>query len=403
MGKTEDILQAGVIMSKYSVLRDTALVFIVLCMFAAALAYAAEKKEDKSRLDYIAVAVRLCSDGHYDRAVKVLDNVDLSNEDIDFITYYTIRGMAEARLGHYQAAVDSFRKSVNHGQTDSSIYVYLSNLYFKLNQYENAIESINHAGSTLLSDPKLLLLKAECFWRLKRYPETFNTLEAASEIFPDEPVFVRQRFYYFLQLQLYRRAAEAAEHYLAKGTPSVDDYIAVANALMGTKQVDKAIIFLGRARLVYPYNKRVIVALANLYVKKRHFITAAGLFERLSFMNPGYAMDAAELYRRNQRYFHALYLNSRVPDQKAKIKQKLAILLDMKAFEMVVNMRLVLSRTGLLDDDNIRYAYAYALFFTGNYDQAEKYLKQISQREVFQKATGLREMIEKCRREPDQC
>lgn len=381
----------------------TAVAILIFLFSNGISASTSEKGNDEEKIDFVAMAVRLCSDGHYQRALKVLDQIDISDESLDLITYYTIRGMAEARSGNYQAAVDAFRESITHGQTDPGIYVYLANLYFKLNRYEEAVKAVNHAGGRLVSDPRLLLLKAESYWRLNRHPETFNTLDVALEIFPDRPVFERQKFYYFLQMNLYSSAIKAAERFLSKGNPSVDDYIAVANALMSSNQIDNAIIFLNKARLIYPDNQRVYVALANLYFKQHHYLTGAMLFERLSISDPSYAGDAAELYRRSQQYFHALYLNSKVPDQKAKIRQKLAILLDMKAFERIAAMKLVLSRTGLLDDDSIRYAYAYALFYTGDYETAEKYLKKINRREIFQKATGLREMIEKCKREPGKC
>lgn len=381
---------------------------IILFMTAALLlasfsCYAKEKEPEPEEVDYISIAARLLNDGYYARVVAVLDNVDLEDEKVDLITYYTLRGMAFTRLGKLEEAVDSFKLSIESGQQDKNVYIYLSHLYFKLKKYREVIDSLDKAGQLALDDPKFFLLRAECYWRLKSYDKAFVALNSGIKHFPDQPIFDRQRFYYFLQLKLYQSAIDAANIYLTKGLPKVDDYIAVGTALLGAGHIDEAVIFLQKARLYYPNNDKVLVTLANAYVKKGYYGSGARIFEKLSIFSPEYAKDAAELYRRNGQYFHALYLNSKVADQPAKIKQKLAILLDMKAFELISNMEYAISRTALFSDDSIRYAFSYALIFTGKLDAAERYLKGIQDAGYFQKATKLLEMIERCRNNPQQC
>ena len=377
---------------------------ILIQLFLSASAVMAEKKApEPEKVDYISVAARLINDGYYGRAIAVLDNVDLEDESVDLITFYTLRGMAFTRLGKLEEAVESFKLSIVSGQQDKNVYIYLSQLYFKLKRYRDVLDSLDKAGELAMSESRFFLLRAEAAWRLKDYAEAFAALDAGGEKFPAQPLFDRQRFYYYLQLDLYQAAIDSANVYLNKGVPRVDDYIAVGKALMGAGQIDEAILFLQKARLFYPDNEKVLVTLANVYVRKGYNLAAAWLFERLSIFTPEYARDAAELYRRNGNWFHALYLNSRVADQPAKIKQKLAILLDMKAFEMIVNMEYAISRVGLFQDDSIRYAFAYALLFTGHLDLAERYLKGIKGNDYFQKATRLMEMIEQCRQNPDTC
>ena len=48
----------------------------------------------------------------------------------------------------------------------------------------------------------------------------------------------------------------------------------------------------------------------------------------------------------------------------------------------------------VLEDDDVRYALAYAHFRTGELDLAEEELKGITKRELFSRATDLRKAIE---------
>ena len=62
------------------------------------------------------------------------------------------------------------------------------------------------------------------------------------------------------------------------------------------------------------------------------------LLERVARTEPKYVVEAAELFRRSGRLERALFLNKRIADQKAKIKQRLQILLELERFEMIVAM-----------------------------------------------------------------
>ena len=71
-----------------------------------------------------------------------------------------------------------------------------------------------------------------------------------------------------------------------------------------------------------------------------------------------------------------------------------AILLERDELEQAAALAPRLSRLGLLEDDDVRYALAYAHFRTGELDLAEEELKGITKRELFSRATDLRKAIE---------
>ena len=62
-----------------------------------------------------------------------------------------------------------------------------------------------------------------------------------------------------------------------------------------------------------------------------------------------------------------------------------------------------LSRLGALDDESLRYGLAYAHFETGDHTRAEDLLRGIEDARLFRQATSLREAIDRCRENPEQC
>ena len=72
-------------------------------------------------------------------------------------------------------------------------------------------------------------------------------------------------------------------------------------------------------------------------------------------------------------------------------------------FERAANMESSLYRTGLLEDQDVRYALAYALFSSRRFADANKHLDHLKNAELFRKGTELRRLMEVCKTEPWQC
>ena len=81
-----------------------------------------------------------------------------------------------------------------------------------------------------------------------------------------------------------------------------------------------------------------------------------------------YLKEAAEMYRRNGALTHALYLNSMMRDNEEKTKQKVAIFVSRGEYEKVIGLKDALDSYGLLKDDNMRYALAYAYYIAKDYE-----------------------------------
>ena len=62
-----------------------------------------------------------------------------------------------------------------------------------------------------------------------------------------------------------------------------------------------------------------------------------------------------------------------------------------------------LQRLNLTREDDVAYGLAYALFMTGDLEQAEAMLTGIGDPELFTKATALRQAMARCKESPESC
>ncbi len=363
--------------------------------------WASENKTQPT--DFIELAAVMLKDGHSDRALLALQNVDLENKKTDLARFYTLQGLAYMNLNDLVAAKDSLQQAVKNGQKDQAIFIYLAQVYFGLKDYQQTIQAIVKAGDQANKDASLISLKAESYWYLKETDAAINALNEGQKIFPGDFRFLKRKVFYFVELGLYQEAAKLGRGYLKQSKAAAADYIAIGNALRLSKEYQEAINILEIARLQFPHDEMVAKLLAYTYLDQGKLNSAAFILEQAALLNPGLQAEAAEIYRRAGRFHKALTLNESIDDQKVKFKQRLSILLALKQFERAAHMESSLYRTGLLEDQDVRYALAYALFSSGRFPEANKHLDHLKNAELFRKGTELRRLMEVCKTEPWQC
>lgn len=394
-------------------------------------------------VDHIALASLMIYDGKLEQARTELSLVDKNAESFDEAEYYTVYGVLESRVNDQHAAIDNYKKAIEAtkvkefrppeqykkrkhlftiGKEEEKaeekvpefdpekvrkekierIYLYLSQSYCKLKDYQNSVNALENAGELGRNKPSLYSYKANCYWNLKNHSKSIEVLSEGYAKFED-PQLLKQKFFYFAELGLYRSAIETMMAYMQKVGNNDEDYIALAQMLIGAGENEMAIAVLEEAKLRFPKNAKIGVLLAHSYMKKEMNYTGAALLEQSSYFDPKYLGDSVEMYRRVKNYPHAIFLNSLMLDNKEKLKQKVAIFIDREEFEKVIGLKAALERYGMLSDDNLRYALAYSYYMAKDYDAAEEQLKKITDNELFSKATIIRKNIEQCKDDSMEC
>lgn len=372
---------------------------LVLCCLLALPCHAAKTEQ----VNYLDLAALMLRDGNLDRAVVALDQVPLEDEETDLKRYYTLRGMAHLRRNEPQLAATALEMAVAQGGAESVVYVYLAQVYFQLERYRDVLLTLDQAGPELARVPSVFHMRAQCHWLLDEPGYALATLDMASEVLPQETSFLRRKVFFLVELGLYREAAEQGRIYLRKSEGKLEDYVALGNAMRASGELDEAVLLLEQARLMYPGDVDVNKVLAHAYLDQGKINTAAELIYEASLVDPSLTGEASELYRRAGRPHRALMLNGQISDQQVKLRQRLALLLELQRYEQAAGMDDDLRRTGLLDDEDIRYALAYAVFKVGDFDAAETHLQKLTRPDLFRKAAELRRAIQDCSEETWQC
>jgi tetratricopeptide (TPR) repeat protein len=369
-------------------------------------AWARKRKRDKQAaeaIDHIALAARLVRDGHFDRAESVLQQVDQTQEGIDLARLHTLIGLVKLKKEEWKPARDAFRAALAAKSQEKVVHLFLAQAYFGLEQYKEALAALAQAGPALTDQPDVFLMRARAHWKLGQQQATFDALDQGIRRLPETGKLLRAKVFYLVDLGLHAEAATAGQAYLARPEVGPDDYVAIGEALRQARQLDQARAILEQAKIRFPGNPRLLIQLAQVYLVEERFLPAAMLFEEAARHDERYRAEAAELYRRAGRLELALALNAGVADQKDKVKQRLSILLRMEQFESIPALEPRLSRLGLLEKEEIKYALAYSYYRTGAFDHAERHLKDLRDAGLFEKATQLRKAMASCRKEGWEC
>jgi len=369
-------------------------------------AWTAEKSKEQQKeplVDYVALAARMVKDGHTERAEAALKQVDLSQEDVDKARYWMLYGLVHLKQDKPRKAVKSFNSCLETGTAEKAVHLFLAQAHYALKEWKETITALNNAGARLTDSPDIWAMRAQTYWQDEQHWRALGLIRNAAIKWPEDTRFPKMRVFYLVDLGVYQKALEEGLVYLEREEITADDFVAVGEALKNAQQFERAIRILEQARLRFPYDINLTVQLAHMYMGQDQPIAAAMLFEEAARYGGDFRLEAAELYNKAGRRELALAINAAVVEQEKKIKQRLGILLKMESFERVTAMEPRLSRLGLLTDEDIRYALAYAYYSLGDYDDAERHLKRLRDPQLFEKATALRKAMATCRNAGWEC
>jgi tetratricopeptide (TPR) repeat protein len=372
---------------------------VALAVLCAGVAHGAEDAD----VDYLDLAALMLRDGNLDRALIALDQVDTTEEGLDLLRFYTLRGLTHLRRSEPAPAADALQQAVATGQAEAVVYVYLAQARFSQEKYREVLNTLDQAGPELARVPSIYHMRAQCHWLLQEPGMALAVLDQVGAVFSDDPSFQRRKVFFLMDLGLYREAADQGRDYLARSEGKLEDYVAMGNAMRAAGELDEAVLLLEQARLRYPGDVTLNKVLAHTYIDRGQLNAAADLVFEAALLDPVLTSEAVELYRRAGRLQRALMLNAQISDQETKLRQRMALLLELQRFEQAALMRRDLTRLGLLEDQDVRYALAYATFKTGDFDTTETLLQPLSRPDLFRKAAELRSAMADCAEDAWQC
>jgi tetratricopeptide (TPR) repeat protein len=365
---------------------------------------APSEADPEQPVEFLSLAAVLIGDGNYQRARNVLARVDTNAEGMDLARYHTLSGLVALNLDELPLAAGHFEDAIAAGQEQPVIWLYLAQSYFGQELYREALDALDQAGEDTTRVPSVFMMRAQAHWQLGDYRSAWDWLSRGVEAFPERSSdFVRRQVFLLVDQGLFQEAADQGIAFLESGRASSEDAVAIGNALRQAGEARQAAVVLEKARAADPGNPLIGKVLSRAYLDQGHALAAAEVMRSAAIHDPELVSDAAELYRRAGWMVQALTLNAQVIDQKQKLKQRLAIFVEMQRFEQAAGMEQDLQRVGLLEDEDLRYALAYALFKSGDFDRAEGHLQQLDRADLFRRAAELRRAMEQCADSPWLC
>ena len=365
---------------------------LLLLLAGSTSALGAERDE----VDYVALGAQLVRDGHYDRAAAALAQVDPTAEGVDLVTFHTARGRVALEQQQGEQAAEAFGAAIAAGQTDPMIHLYRAQALFGLERWADALQALDAAGDGVQALAGAWLMRAHAQWMLGQRQAALDTLSAAGNRFTGNTQFQRRQVFYLVEAGLYQQAAALGRDYLARAEGKAADYAAIGTALRQAGSHDEALRFLESAALQFPADGALARALAQTWLARGDALAAAEVLAKQAEREPVLLPEAAELFRRAGQRVRALSLNARITDQERKLKQRLGLLVELRRYDQVAGMEDALHRVGLLADEDVRYALAYAHYRAGDFAAAEKHLTALKRPELFRKATELRRLMQDC-------
>ncbi|MDZ4350138.1 MAG: hypothetical protein U1A22_11460 [Xanthomonadaceae bacterium] len=367
---------------------------LILALGLASPAFA--KKAASDEVDYLALAALLTRDGEYDRAEDALAQVDTTAEDLDLAQYHTVRGLIALEKQRNEEAASAFADAIAAGQDDPLVHLYRAQAHFGVEQYREALGALDAAGDSVDALSGAWLMRGHAYWMLGERQRTFDTLTAAGERFPGNNGFLRRQVFYLIDAGLNQQAADLGRDYLLRAEGKADDYVAIGTALRRSGSREEALRFLESAALRFPTDGTIPKALAQTWLEQGNPLAAAEILARAAVAEPALYAETAELLRRADQPARALQVNALVPDAERKLKQRVGILIELRRYDQVAGMEEPLYRAGLLADEDVRYALAYAYYRGGDHAAAERHLSALTRPELFRKATELRRLMSEC-------
>lgn len=354
---------------------------------------------DTAQQETIVLVYRLVQDGNYDRARAVLDGVDSErvNEEEEAAKYYAALGLVFLHEKNYAEAIEALHLAIaeiakgKSGPPAKRLWMFIGQAHIQSMQHEQAIQALQNADEQQLLTH---LLRAEGLIYLTRYSKLWTALDDAVKRFPESPELIAYRIRLLLSLGLWHQAQQQAAIYVTMDIES-SDVIRLAFFFRQAGDGEGTLLLLRHGRMRFDdtllWKNAAAVALEN-----QQYFEAGECLQVLSEQDPNLALQAAEAYRKAGSLSRALLLNQMASDSQEKLRQRLGVLVEKKQFERAIALAPRVQRTGLDEDDSVRYALSYARFQVGLYESAGKLLNGISDPMIFKQSIELRKAINRC-------
>lgn len=363
--------------------------FIFLFIFSVSHAALDARYDDYEGFELVQALV---DDNKLDLAENELKDL---KKDSALYNYWS--GVVKYKKGQFSEAQTFLKKAefVKGSSEQQKRDVFLGRTEFSLKDYSVCAKSYERADGSIAYLEIDAITHAECFVQNKNLDKAWAIY--STRLKSSKNIDVLLSAIQFLMMQkMMLLATQISLDWLALNSKQGTDFISVSDLFQKFNHSEGRLSILEMARVKYPLDIDINLSLNQIYFEKGMLLSVEEGFARASLTDGKYAYHAAEINRQAGRYERSLFFNARIPDDKERLKQKLAIYVDKGQFALIASLEPILQRSPLINDDEVRYALAYSLVRSGEYKRPLQYLAKITSNDFLEKTVILRNALTDC-------
>jgi tetratricopeptide (TPR) repeat protein len=342
-------------------------------------AQAAIKDPVYDNYDGLDLVEALIRDGNLKGAAEELNEIPSSSRK------WLVAGHLDYAAKRFPQAIKNYQKA----DEDQSRNVFLARAFGRNQEWKDCHRIYAKSAELWLVREEDVVLKANCEYQVQKWQNALNTL---TQGYNKAPTFVLQREQTALLLEM-GLTRTALDTVFNLRMPSASESLAMAELFHNKKLIEDTLTVLEWTRTRFPFDLDTNLTLAKVYFGKGQLRTTAEAFERAARVDSRYAYHATEIRRQLGEFQIAQYWTPFVPDEKERLKARMALYVDSNRYPMIASMESVLATSALKADDEVRYAIGYSLARLGGTDRPLKYLAQIRSPHFVERAALLRKSI----------
>jgi tetratricopeptide (TPR) repeat protein len=378
---------------------------ILILTFIFGLNFTVMAIDSSDEIDVLDLAAMLIQNNNLTRAESTLRRIQDPN-DVQTDRFYLLKGILaqkQTRVKESLKFLELAEKSKVESKYLALYYETLAKSLLMNKNFKEAIKVLKTNSDLLKERPLYYQVFSETLMKSKQEEEGWALLSKGIHKFPKHLGLFKQKWFYLFSSKLFTASKDFLFSKVNQLNFSGLDLAKFAYQYRSVKELKTAAELGEMARMVDPQNEDVGKELARIYIENGEIFSAATVFEDLARYKPKLIADASELWRKAGYLAHSERLSLKIPEVDKAVKQKMTIALQQQNFARISSLSRLVDRGSLKKDEDVVYTLAYSFFMLGNYRKAEKYLTNITRKDLLTKSLSLRKTMEECSREVGAC
>lgn len=239
-----------------------------------------------------------------------------------------LMGVVDLHFKRYPQTILRLQHVLKSRPTMTALWIYLAQALYAEDLYAEALTALDRGSSMSAKLPGYHILKERCEIGVERYEQAWTSLNTGLATFPDDTDLLREAMLFLVDRNMYEAAAGRARELVEKlgDSRNPDPFILIGEAMLRSRRFADAAKLLEEFRARFPEDHRITALLAYALSGDGRNLSAARLFEGLTYRGHDFAFESADAYRMASKTRDALRMNAAVPDRKKADPQREAIL-----------------------------------------------------------------------------